>query len=572
MAEQALDKKTLIATLTQSNHGELRQYAAVAIPAAMQDPEFYAHLLVYSHRKSQVRDAKVALPVIALANPDLPPALMENALALIADLPPRLFLQAMEFAKQLRDGWDMVEAVRGDDKKGIRARPAIAACAAMPIPFRRLLRRLRERYMRDLEANWPEWERNAVRDRATMTALYGKFHVECGGSQRNRFVDTLFGPTKKTPDRQRPSHGKFAIVRQLPNLSALEIGGFIAKYQIPFTVARGALGPKAKDPDVLLALINAMTDTELVTNMRALKRLGVQSVPALRGALELRLEKAGGKKRKPKATLKTTRAAEALVDDVVLSTKLHALQERQLDNIGTVDGRWLVIADKSGSMETAIETANQVAAVLARMAKQVYLVYVDTQPRMVEATGKTYEQLKAATSMMKAEGGTSLGCGLDAILQQKIEVDGIALVSDGCENQQPRLPDVYERYSKFVDKAVPVYFYRVDGGIRSMLKAQANRLYKRDPREDEYRAAERQVSSELHAFRLHCERAKLVLDEFDLTGGVDFYSLPNLIGTMKTNRYSLVDTIMAQPLVTLDAVLDATKGMKVMAEEQPVHV
>lgn len=571
MAEQALDKKSLISLLTTSPHGDLRQYAAVAIPFAMRDPEFYAHTLVYNHRKGQVRDAKVALPVIALANPSVPRVAQENALALIADLPPRLFLQAMEFAKQLRDGWDMVEAVRGDDKKGIRARPVIPACAAMPIPFRRLLRRLRERYMRDLEANWPEWERNAVRDRATMTALYGKFHVECGGSPHNRFVDTLFGPTKKTPDRVRPSHGKFAVVRQLPNLSALEIGGFIAKYQIPFTVARGALGAKAKDPDVLLALINAMTDTELVTNMRALKRLGVQSVPALRGALELRIEKAGGKKRKPKATLKTTRAAEALADDVVMSTKLHALQERQLDNLGSVDGSWLIIADKSGSMETAIETANQIAAVLARMAKQVTLVYVDTHPRMVDATGKTYEQLKAATAMMTAGGGTSLGCGLDYALQHKIEVDGIAVVSDGCENHAPYLGDVYDRYSRFVDKAVPVYFYRVDGGWRSMLQTQARVHYKREPTAYEYAGAERQINAELSEFRLRCASAKLVLDEFDLTGGTDFYALPNLIGTMKTNRYSFLDSIMAQPLVTLDAVLDRTRGMKVLAEEQPVH-
>ncbi len=41
------------------------------------------------------------------------------------------------------------------------------------------------------------------------------------------------------------------------------------------------------------------------------------------------------------------------------------------------------------------------------------------------------------------------------------------------------------------------------------------------------------------------------LQEFDLGAGTDFYSLPNLIKTMRTNRYSLVDEILTSPLLTL---------------------
>jgi len=33
---------------------------------------------------------------------------------------------------------------------------------------------------------------------------------------------------------------------------------------------------------------------------------------------------------------------------------------------------------------------------------------------------------------------------------------------------------------------------------------------------------------------------------------VDFYSLPNLVQTMRTNRYSLIEEIMETPLLTLE--------------------
>lgn len=570
MAERAYDVKDLVSTLTTSPHGDLRLYAQAAITAAHNDPDFYSHLLVWNHRKGQVRDAKVALPVLALAHPRLPAQAVENALALIADLPPRLFLQAMNFAKDVRNGWTAEGAVRADVKKGVKARAAIPACAAMPVPVRRLLQRLVTRYLRDLEADWPAWERVALRHRSALRSLYARFHIEAGGYKQSRHEATLFGSSRKV-SRIRPDHGKFEIVRTLATLSPVEIGGTIAKYQIPFPIARGALGAKAKDPDVALALLNSMTDSELVTNMRALKRMGVQSVPALRGALALRLEKAGAKKGRQKGTLKTTRAAEALADDEALSTKLSALQERQLDHLGSVKGRWLVVADKSGSMEIAIDTANQVAAVLGRMAATVKLVYADIAPRAVDAAGKTYEELTALTAMMTASGGTSLGCALDYAMAQRWEIDGIALVTDGAENHIPFFADMYERYAAVLGKRVPVYWYHVQGDIRAMLRTVAQVHYHRDPTAAEYVGAERARDEEVALFRQGCDRARIVLDRFDLTGGVDYYSLPNLCLTMRTNRYSLADEIMATPLVKIDAVLHRTIGMKVMAEQEQVH-
>ena len=71
-------------------------------------------------------------------------------------------------------------------------------------------------------------------------------------------------------------------------------------------------------------------------------------------------------------------------------------------------------------------------------------------------------------------------------------VDGIAVISDGAENALPFLGDVYRRYTAFVDKPVPVYWYHVQGDIRRMLRQVAQTQYHRDPTEYEYRGAEGQ--------------------------------------------------------------------------------
>jgi hypothetical protein len=51
------------------------------------------------------------------------------------------------------------------------------------------------------------------------------------------------------------------------------------------------------------------------------------------------------------------------------------------------------------------------------------------------------------------------------------------------------------------------------------------------------------------------------MQTFDIRGGVDYYSLPNLASTMRTKTYGLVDEIMATPLLSLNDVL---KGKRVL--------
>ena len=311
-------------------------------------------------------------------------------------------------------------------------------------------------------------------------------------------------------------------------MSTEEAARIVIERRLPFLVARGALKEKIKNPDLLLALIGRMSAAEVLNNSKMLEQYGVRNTPALRAAYEEALVKATGSKKV--GSFKANKAAES-VEDEAIKAKLHNVQENKIKQLAGPDGNWAVLADKSGSMGEAIELARMVAGTLAKTVKgNVYLVFFDVSPRVVEVTGKTYEQILASTKSITAGGGTSIGCALLSLLDRKVEIDGIAVVSDGGENQPPMFATVYKNYSKFADKEVPVYLYKTSG--------------------------------EMDSFSRSCKAADIDVQLFDFTSGkVDHYGLNAVISSMRTNRYSILDAIMDSRLLTVEDVLGAEKAL-----------
>jgi hypothetical protein len=60
------------------------------------------------------------------------------------------------------------------------------------------------------------------------------------------------------------------------------------------------------------------------------------------------------------------------------------------------------------------------------------------------------------------------------------------------------------------------------------------------------------------------KQAGIEMQTFDIRGGTDFYSIPNLAQTLRASRYSLVDEIMATPLLTLNSVLKGSTERKLV--------
>ncbi len=479
MIERGLTKNEVISALAKSPHGKLEEYVPIGRKSVAADAEFFSKLIAWNQVNGQIRDSKVALPVIALSHPELDPEFVSNAAAHIALLDPRNLVRAVRFAKENK----------------IRSHS---------------MRRIVTTYLRAKEGNYAKWERLAVQHRNSLKELYALNHIKPG-----TMADSILFKG------ERPKGSVFESIANLKDMSNSEAAGTIMERRIPFLIAMGALGTKAKEPDLVMALMDRMSPTELVTNSKMLERLGIKDNPMLRASYEKALTKASTSK---KATLKTTQAAMAMGDEG-LSNKLKDLQEKQIKAIGGIDGNWLVLGDKSPSMEACIDAARHLAATLAKMVTgKVHLVFFDSVPLYVDVTGLTYDDVLKATKHVKVGGGTSIGCGLD----------GIAIVSDAQENSAPMFAERYQRYVKQFDKEPSVYLYRFQPGMRGIgdvdLAQSMNRI-------------------------------GVSVNEFDMRGGFDYYSLPTICKTMRANKFSLVDEIMAQPLLSFEEMFDvATKG------------
>lgn len=499
MAEIGLSKNEIIAQLVRSAHGKLLEYVPLGKRATEEYPDFMAHLIAWDKTKGQIRDAKVALPIVTLMVPGLHEEFVDNALAHITLLGPREMLAGYRFALGTRVPGHMT-AIRK------------VLCAKLT----------------QNEKNWPKWERTMLQHRNTLRELFSLLHLKTPDSRTDA---CLFRRTGKTR-LPYPEGGLFETVAKLKGMSPQEAAGTILQKKIPFLIAAGAMGDRMKDVDVLLALIKSMSATELVTNTKNLEKWGMKTNAALRGAFQEALSKAGDSTAN---LLKTTTAAEAIEDDE-LKESLRGLQEKQIAKASGVEGDWLVLADKSGSMKRAIEMGREIAATLAKMVKgKVWLVFFDTTPQTVEVTGLALDAIQEKTKHVRADGGTSIGCGLVRMLENHIVVDGVAIVSDGGDNTHPEFHDAYKIYSEEVGKQVPVYFYQVRGT---------------DP----------------PVIIQNMKRARFDLQVFDLMEATpDRYSLPNLVKTMRTNRYSLIDEIMDTALLKLPDALKHAKSERASA-------
>lgn len=490
--ETGLTRNSIIAELSRSPHGELKEYIPLGKRAAKEDPQFFAHLIAWDRVKGQIRDAKVALPVVSLMEPNLDAEFVENALAHLALLGPREMLRGVRFVlKECR----------------LRGR--------MNLLFRTLSNALLER-----ERNWPKWERQMLQHRSTLKELMSLIHVKPNDDRtsaclfRDKVVD---GKRMSLP---YPAGGLFETVAQLRDMPALEAAGTIMGKRIPFLIALGALGNRVNDPDLVLALIKAMTATELVTNAKMFEKFGTKTNPALRGAYQEAIEKAGSS---TKNLLKTTTAVEN-VDDEDTKQALRGLQEKQIQKAG-VEGNWLILADKSGSMSSAIAASREVAGTLAKLVKgQISLTFFDSHPMAVDVTGCALDVITKATRHIVADGQTSIGCGLLRAMEAGFDVDGIAIISDGGENTAPWFHHVYPEYVKKAGKSVPVYLFLYGTAYNPLL--------------------------------VNARSVGIDIQVFDMSGkDADRYSIPNLVATMRSNRYSLIDEILDTRLLKLPDAL-----------------
>lgn len=527
MKEQVtVSRNEIVSALMQVGHGDLTVYTDVGLRAVRQESELLAHVIAYNFIKGEVRDSKVALPVLALRG-EYDQELCENAIAHLCLLDPINLVRAQRFNLGLNKGQiEVMKSIRKDPKikekgiKKIKYKVAMVGIKAHP-KANRLLKEGIEKYLRFREDMPKYWDKTALQFREAFKTLYAFNHIK----PNDRAQAILF-------DRKYPSGSVFEAVTQLRNMKPEEAAGTILNYKIPFLIAVGALGGIKDKPDILLALMERMSGSELITSTKMLESAGVFTNPMLKAAYDKAAQRI--KKDKKVSTLKAGQASKALeaVGATKAAAKVVAIQEQQIAGKANVEGDWLVLGDRSGSMQAAMDVAVQVSAYLAKCVKgKVHLVLFNNAPTYYDATGRTLEEIQTAIRRLGASGCTSIGCGLDLLLQKNILVNGIAICSDGEENTQPSF---YHTYTKYVNKLgvePTVYLYHVAGDDSDFLTS--------------------------------CRKANIQVEKFELGRKVDYYSIPNMAATMRTNRYSLIEEIMGFPLLTMADVFGKNRRKEV---------
>ena len=498
MERNSFHYNELVNSLSQSAHGDYDKYKDITYKAAENDPDFLAHFIAWSIAKSEIRDSKVAIPILSLRK-IRNNALAENSIAALMTLSPRDLVKAYRFNKKLSAGKEIIV-------EGKRA----------------YLQEAIQEYLTIQEENRGWWDKTAIQHRASLKELYAVSHTRPSVFAQ----DILF-------DKKYPRGSVFAKIAKLNSVSPSEAAGIIINHNIPFQIAMGALGVKKeafeKNPEFVLALMGGMSGQQLVNNTNFLKSLGVFNSPVLNSEYNKALERA--KKDKRTSTLKAGKAIENISKnendvDQKIAAKLSQLQEVKIEKTGGIEGDWLVMGDISGSMETAIGMSVQLSSLIAKAVKgKVYLSFFNTSPRLYDITGKSLEEIKAMTNTITAGGGTNIGVSIRHIGDRGIVVNGIAIVSDGGEHgidsNGTSFRGAYLSYIKKMGIEPNIYFFKLTGS--------PDRLSN-----------------------------QVEMNVFDLRGKeADYYSLPNLIKTMKTKRYGLLDEILDTPLLTLKKVFAA---------------
>ena len=473
-AERDLRLEMLNSLLT-TPHRQLEKVSEVHQLIIELDPIFYGHLAVWYQRQGDVRDHKeVFLGNLLTSNLTVH---RDAGYMMLQEFPPYQVSRIVDFMKQHRG------------KVPRSARSAV------------------RRYLKEREKNPNFFDRAALRGRKAMKHLYAGLHIKPG----ERANAVLF-------KEQPPEDSLAFIVKQLAKANnSIEQARMIVEYNIPYPVAVGAL--KQISPTVLVALINAMSSQEVINNLKSLQQRGAMDNPQVKQLIDAKLAEAATSDRV--SAYKAKVAAGVMDLNAETAQALEKVTNEQVKKRGSISQPTALFVDKSGSMEKALEVGKRLAAMLSGISTADLFVYAfDTIPYPVQAKGKELSDWERAFEHLTADGGTSIGCAMEALRRKKQFVEQIIIVTDEGENAAPYLPDVYSTYCRDMAAMPNVVIVRVGS------------------------YASNYVEQKLKA-------KQIPVETFTFAG--DYYSLPNLVPMLsRPSRLDLLMEILDTPLPVRD--------------------
>jgi hypothetical protein len=478
----------ILNTLLTTPHRKLDQIYSVHQQMIRQDPLFYGHLAAWYGDTGDIRDHKEVF-VVNLCLSDFE-GHRDSGLAMLRELPPYQVQRVVDFVhgkktkKTVKEGKTTKEVV---ENYGLGKNVPRSMTTEV------------ERYLREREADEEWFDSSVVIARKSIKRLYALLHIH--PSERAQKV--LF-------EDSPPEGSKLFALKELAKAKTpAEQAKAIMDNKIPYRVASTVI--TSMTPTVMLALIDSMTDQELINNMGSLRKRGAFENPDLKALIEKKLE--GAKKGKRVAALKGMEAVKAAGVSEDIQKKLEEVSDSQLKSRGRIKRSTALLIDKSGSMNQAIEVGKQVASMLsAIMDAPLYVYAFDTMAYPIASAGTDLASWDKALRGINAGGGTSCGVALEWMLRNNQVAEQIILITDEGENNAPAFVPTLKKYSQTLN---------VQPGV-CILKVQNATNY---------------IEKQLTAEGLGC-------DAYQFSG--DYYSLPGLIPFLvKPGRLDLLMDIMA---------------------------
>ncbi|MEM7578784.1 MAG: hypothetical protein AAF316_02850 [Cyanobacteria bacterium P01_A01_bin.80] len=465
----------LINTLLTTPHRELEKVAEFHKIIIELDPLFYGHLAVWYQQNGDVRDHKeVFIGHLLTSNIE---EHRDAGFVMLQQFPPYQVARIVDFMKQQRG------------KVPRSTRTAVT------------------RYLKAREINPQFFDRAALRGRKAMKHLYATLHIKPG----QRADAVLF--------KGKPPEDSLAyMLKQIAKAKTpAEQAALIVEHNIPYTIAIGAV--KQLTPTVLVALINSMSPQEVINNLKSLQARGAMEHPEVKALIDGKLEEGAASKRV--SAFKASVANDAAKLDAATTAKLEKVTNEQVKKRGKIRKSTALLVDKSGSMDKAIEIGKRLAAMISGITEADLFVYAfDNMPYQVKAEGSELTDWERAFKMIKAGGGTSCGCAVEAMYLRKQVVEQFIMVTDEGENSAPYFAEAYSKYCSLLNVAPEVIIVKVGGYASDWVEA---------------RLKQKQVQ----------------VDTFTFNG--DYYSLPNLVPLLsRPSRLELLMEIMETTLPVRD--------------------
>ena len=485
---------TILNTLLTTPHRQLSNVYPIHQEMMKSDPLFYARLAAWYFAHGEVRDHKEMF-VINLVLSDFQ-GHRDSGLAMMRELPPYQVQRIVDFIHGRKKTSTLVDH---------KAKESVPITETFGL-FRNVPRSVKtevSRYLREREADDEWFDSTVLIARKAVKRLYAVLHIQ--PSKRAQAI--LF-------DREPPTGSKLAAVKALRSATDPEHQArAIIEHRIPYRIASTVIS--AMTPTVIFALIEVMSDQELINNVGSLRRRGAFDNADLKQLISERLEKA--KQGTRVSALKSIEAAKAAKVDDATRKQLEDVADVQVKSKGRIKRPTAILVDKSGSMNQAIEVGKRVAALTsAIMDAPLYVYAFDSiaYPITPPASNELAAWEKAFAGIV-AGGCTSCGVAIEMLRRNQQFVEQIVMITDEGENSSPPFLTTLKNYQAEQNVETHVVFLKV-GSATEKLEGL-------------------------------CARNGVSHDAYQFSG--DYYSLPNLIQYLtRPSRLDLLMEIMSHPL------------------------